>query len=106
MGGLKVCTMDKGRPELLRFLPLGILETGESTGDEEGRFGKACVTGDEGADLEDCWIDERCGFDARNGFGSSWGGEEVGVGVLDSLPSPENWDMNERTAIYSGIRQH
>lgn len=43
-GGWKVCTIDKGRPELLRFRPTGLFVTGVSIGDEgwtgdDGRIG-------------------------------------------------------------------
>lgn len=34
MGGWKVCTMDSGRPELLRFRPLGLFVIGVSIGDD------------------------------------------------------------------------
>lgn len=50
-GGWKVCTMDSGRPELLRFLPTGLLVTGVSMGDD----GK----GDEGWCIG---VELRCGF--------------------------------------------
>lgn len=35
MGGWKVCTMESGRPELLRLRPLGLLVMGVSI-DEDG----------------------------------------------------------------------
>lgn len=79
--------MDNGRPELLRFLPLGLFVTGVSTGDEgwigdDGRMG----------------VELRCGFVARKGLGDSLVGEELGDGSL--VLCPDNWDINEKTGDY------
>lgn len=82
--------MDKGRPELLRFLVLGLFVTGVSTGDEgwigdDGRMG----------------VELRCGFVARRGLGDSLVGEELGDGSL--VLCPDNWDINEKTDGYAQV---
>lgn len=82
--------MDKGRPELLRFLPRGLLVAGVSTGDEGWIGDEGCI----GVEL-------RCGFGARSGFGPSWGGDELGVELCEfCLLCPDSWDINERTGDY------
>ena len=89
-GGWKVCTMDKGRPELLRFLPRGLFVAGVSIGDEGWIGEEGCI----GVEL-------RCGFGARRGLGPSWGGDELGVELCEfCLLCPDNWDINERTGDY------
>lgn len=74
IGGWKVCTMDSGRPELLRLRPLG-LSTGE-VGDEEDWTG-GCIGGFLGS--------------------ASLGGDAFGV------LCPENWDINEKTGDYAQV---
>lgn len=79
--------MERGRPELLRFLPLGLFVTGVSTGDE-GWIG----------DVGRMGVELRCGLVARRGLGVSLVGEELGDGSL--VLCPDNWDINDKTGGY------
>lgn len=95
-GGWKVCTIDSGRPELLRYRPTGLFVTGVSMGDE------GC-TGDEGR----IGVELRCMLVVRacRGLANSLGGDEEGVGLLESLLlCPDSWDINERTG--DGQKDH
>lgn len=100
MGGWKVCTMDSGRPELLRFRPLGLFVMA-LMGVSTDEFGWTEVSsGAKGVEL-------RCAIGAWRGFGPSWGGDELGVDRFESLLlCPESWDMNEKTGGLLERHQH